>query len=547
MEAFRSQGLKSVIYASMIVAIIVVFAVQFKQGPSGGKVTTKADCVAEVRGECLSSRDFRASLALAAPRGTEETLIKRLQLRKRIVDGLVERALLVRDAERLGLTISEDDMNEELTAGHAWLSIGVDTSPMEMQFGLRLPIDRTMRLFEVKQDGVFDRKVYEKSLRMNVGRGPKEFREQQKQEVIAARMKDLVRSRVRLSDVELFDAYQRDKNTASIKYVTVSRAFVAKTIVPTTEAVDAYSAAHKAELDTALAAKKGQLASEGGVVCRKARVLLVKVGLTADEEEKAAGKKKAEEALAQLEKKKSFEEVARASSDEDSKGQATCYVAGRFPRGVDEALAGLKPGARSGVLETTSGYFVVQLENILKDAEAEAALRFELARDLFLKTEAEAKSAELAKAIRTAAAEGKSLDDAVAAALAPLTATGLVKATDENAPKTLESTGFTRDGSPIPGATTDVAAMAFALQKPNEVAADVAKFDEGYAVVQLVEKKPATREDFEKDRASYEGRFLAMKQHDAVVAYVTRLREAAKAEIKVNAAFLESPTAADGE
>jgi peptidyl-prolyl cis-trans isomerase D len=547
MDAFRSQGLKSVIYASMIVAIIVVFAVQFQKQPGGGKGTTKHDCVAEVRGECLSSRDYRASLSLAAPRGTEEQIIKRLQLRKRVLDGLVERALLVRDADRLGLTVSDDDLNDELTSGHAYLSVGVETSPMEMQLGMRLPLDKTMRLLEVKQNGVFDRKTYEKSLKMSVGRGPKEFRDQQKQELIAARMKDLVRARVRVSDVEAFESYKREKNAASIKYVSVSRTFAGRTVVATKEALEGYIAAHKAEVDTALAAKKGQLASEGGVSCRKARVLLVKVGLTAGDEEKAAGKKKAEDALEKLKKKKSFDEVARASSDDESKGEASCYVSGRFPRSVDDALAALKPGDRSGVLETDSGYFVVQLDAALKDADAEGALRLELARELFVKTEAEAKAAEVAKAIRSAAAEGKSLEDAIALGIAPLVAQGRVKASDEDAPKVLESSSFTRDGSPIPGAATDVAAQAFGLEKPGSVAADVAKLDDGYAVVQLLEKKAATREAFEKDREPYMARFLAMKQHDAVVAYVLRLKDAAKPEIKVNASFLEAPVAADEE
>ncbi len=549
MDAFRSQGVKSIIYAAMIVAIIVVFAVQFKQGPGGGKAGgVKVDCAAEVKGECLSSRDYRASLALAAPRGTEEQTLKRLQLRKRVLDGLVERALLVRDAERLGLTVSDDDLNEELTSGHAYFSLGVETSPMELRFMMRLPPDRTMRLLEVKKNGAFDRGTYEKSLKQSVGRGPKEFRDQQKQEVIAARVKDLVRARVRVSDAEAFEMYKREKNTASIKYVSVSRGFAGRTVAPTKEAIDAYITAHKAEVDTALNAKKGQLASEGGVVCRKARVLLVKVGLTASDEEKAAAKKKAEEALDKLKKKKSFDEVARGVSDDESKGEASCYVSGRFPRSVDDALMALKPGERSGLLETdTAGIFVLQLDAVLKDAEAEGALRNELARDLVVKTEAEVKAADVAKAIRTAASEGKSLEDAIGAALAPLIATGRVKASDDDAPKVLEGSSFTRDGSPIPGAATDVAAMAFGIEKPGMVANDVAKLDDGYAVVQLVEKKGATREAFDKDRDAFVTKYLEMKQYDAVLTYVLRLKDASKPEIKVNASYLEAPAAADGE
>ena len=154
---------------------------------------------------------------------------------------------------------------------------------------------------------------------------------------------------------------------------------------------------------------------------------------------------------------------------------------------------------------------------------------------------------ELAKLIRAAAGSGKPLDEAIRLAVAPLFASGRVKPGDDSAPKILEANGFTRDGSPIPGATSDVAAQAFALQQPGDVPADITKLDDGYAVVQLIEKTPATREAFDKDREAYSARFLAMKQHDAVVTYVLRLKEAAKAEIKVNASFLEAPAAVEEE
>lgn len=94
----------------------------------------------------------------------------------------------------------------------------------------------------------------------------------------------------------------------------------------------------------------------------------------------------------------------------------------------------------------------------------------------------------------------------------------------------------------MPG--SDFATVALGLKKPGEVGSDLVKIDGGYAVVQLVERKAATREAFAKDRERYVGALLAQKQQDALVAYVARLREAAKSEIKVNAAYLndKAPT-----
>ncbi|MET0593087.1 MAG: hypothetical protein ABW133_10330, partial [Polyangiaceae bacterium] len=64
---------------------------------------------------------------------------------------------------------------------------------------------------------------------------------------------------------------------------------------------------------------------------------------------------------------------------------------------------------------------------------------------------------------------------------------------------------------------------------------------DGYAVVQLKEKSPASREQFETERDTFVAAMLAAKQADALNGYVMRLREAAKNEIKMNDAFGKAP------
>ena len=58
--------------------------------------------------------------------------------------------------------------------------------------------------------------------------------------------------------------------------------------------------------------------------------------------------------------------------------------------------------------------------------------------------------------------------------------------------------------------------------------------DDGYIVVQLKEHKPATKEEFDKERDTYVQGLLQAKQLEALSYYVRRLREASKQDIKVD-------------
>ena len=566
MDAFRSQGLKSAVYGSIVIAIGVVFVIQFRQGPQGATRSLKNECVAEVRGECLSTRDFRSTMALAAPRA-DDAKIRQLQLRKLVLDGLVERALLAQDADRLGITISDDDLNGELTAGHALLSLSVDAPPF-IDFTLGLPEERPMRLLEVKgPSGKFDIKTYDKSLKLYVGRGQAEFREMQRQEQLAARMRDVVKARVRVSEAEVFDIYEHEKGTASVRYVKILRPWIAKHMPRTKEAVAAFADAHKAEVDSGWENRKAQYLPE----CRKAQHILVKAGQTASDEEKTAAQKKVEDARARVEKGESFDEVARQLSEDssaDEGGALGCFQKGRMVKAFEDAVFSMKPGELSPIIETEYGFHVIKLNAVLSGPDAEAAGRFEVARDLMLAGESETKAAEAGKKIMASVAAGKSMEDAVRELLAQTSAdeaagarkkgkkTGAApsdpaapaapaaKVEDPDEPRVEESKDFTLAGSPITnaGPGVDPAQIAFALKKPGEVAPDLVKLENGYAVMQLIDRKPATRESFDKEREKFTRPLLAMKQRDALSAYVARLREVAKGETKMNQAYAVDKT-----
>lgn len=531
----------------------------------------KAECAAEVRGECVSSRDYRATMALVAPRA-DDTALKMFQLRKRILDGLIERTLLVQDAERLGVTISDDDLNMELTSGRALVSMGVETPPLVM-YRLQLPLERPMRVLPVKTNGQFDKKAYTKALRINIGRGEAEFREMQRLENLAARMRDIVKSRVRIADGEIREAYDREKTKFSFKYVKIDRSWIARFLVPKTKAaIDAFAAEHKAQIDSAWESRKKQYLPE----CRRARHILAKAGITATDDEKMAARKKIEEAIERARKGEPFDQLAREISEDISGpdgGELGCVAKGKMVKPFEEAVFSMKDGEISSVVETEYGFHAIKIEGIYKDAEAEVQGRYDLTRELMINIEGETKAAEIGKKLLEAIHNKKSLDEALPSLLSgylppmppPDAITQEAKGGEEkkqnekkdekkkdekkgekpknpledpDAPKVEVAKDLTADGtSPLSG--SEALNVAYTLTQPGDAPRDLIKLENGYAVLQLMERKAPSTEEFEQDRERYGRALLAVKQQDALIAYVNRLREAAKEKIKINPAYLQ--------
>src|SRR5207247_7848635 len=128
-----------------------------RPGAQGRTGSIKIDCAAEIRGRCIEPKDYTAELMLVAPgRIIEASQLKALGLRRAVLDGLVERTLLVNDAERLGITVSEDDLDNELVAGRAHVSLPAERA-RQLAYSLRLSED-LVRLLPVLNP---DTKVFE--------------------------------------------------------------------------------------------------------------------------------------------------------------------------------------------------------------------------------------------------------------------------------------------------------------------------------------------------------------------------------------------------
>ena len=553
LKVFRQQGITSAVYGLIIVATVVVFIVQFRPGAQGATGSIRQECAAQVRGRCIDPKDYTAELMLVAPgRMIEASQIKSLGVRKAVQEGLVERTLLVQDAERLGITVSEDELNAELMAGRAHVSLPIDEARM-LAYSLRLGPDLVRLLPVTTPDNkAFDYKVYDRVVRQFTNRSPTEFKAMQRQEVLAARMRDLVRTRVRVGDDEAFTTYQREKSSATIRFAAFRRNWFAQHAIDLSPAaIDAWAKAHKEEVDRVFETRKSQYVPE----CRSARHVLVKFPEGATDDQKLAASRRAAGVLERVRKGEDFAKVAREESDDSSAaegGDLGCFQRGRMVKPFEDAVFAMNPGQVSGVVTTQFGLHVIKLEAVYKDSDAEAYGLRDTARSLMINIEGEALAAETAKKVLAAVKGGTKFDQAVAEALpAPPKGKndkgkkGEAEKTDSTTdrPHVEISAPFNSSGDPITGAAPGqaVAQIAFKLEKDGDVPDDLIKLEDGYAVMQLKEKSPASRDQFESERETFVAAMLAAKQSDALNGYIMRLRDAAKSEIKLNEAYGKAP------
>jgi peptidyl-prolyl cis-trans isomerase D len=575
--------LNSILGGAVVIAIGIVFIVQFRPASGQqGTPTAGPKCVAEVKGSCINSDYFFAAQRLISYRGLDASRQKAMGFRKQVAEGLIEQWALNQDAKRLGIMVSDDDVSAEIAAGRAHVSLPADKA-REMGYPLGIGEDQVSPLLvKDRKTKRFDAKLAEKDIRARTRLSPAEFREYQRQELTAARMRDIVKQRVHVGENEAFEQFSREKATATLDFARLDRRFYADLVLDTSpKTVEAWALQNKEELDKVWEARKAQFLPE----CRVTRHVLVKLSETASDDEKAEAKKKAERLLERINKGEDFAEVARKTSDDGSAsrgGELGCVQKGKMVKPFEDAMMSLGEGKVSGVVQSEFGFHILKVEKIAKDAEAEKLGRQQTATEVYIGHESDRMATEGAKKILAAVRGGKTLKDALQAHLdeilpktdapakkdekkaakdekkgdkdkksdeAPSDDKPAVTAENHPARPTIESTmPFNSSGDPIQGVRpgSEVAHLAFSLDKPGAVPNDILPLETGYAVIQLKEKSPASKEEWEKNREFYVNSMRAAKQNDALVAYIKKLRSQVVGEPKFpEASLLVDPTSKD--
>lgn len=576
LSLFRT-GIGNVVVAGIAFLIIVAFAVEFRAGNNGPSAKLARDCAVSFDGYCVDAKEYYAAHGLIVPRGVEPKVAKKYSFNKRVLDGLVERELLVAAAKKLNLGVGADALEADLMAGRARVSLPADSvAELAPMLGLCPPSgggyscapgsDYPVRQVAVRrtEGEPFDYKVYEREVRMRTNRGPKEFKEMQERELLAARMRDIVRSRVRIPEPEAFALFERERSKVVVRSVTLKREWFSKFAVDTSAAaVDKWSLANQAQIDSDWANKKAEWVSG----CSPVQEIMVALPPGALDDEKQPAKLKAEQARERVAKGESWKAVAHEVSEAPSAilgGDLGCFGSS-YGFGADDlkkALEGLKPGDLSPVVESPRGYHVLKVGPKLADDKLEAEGRHFLARQLHARFAADEALAQFAERLITRAKAGEKLEEATRALSVELSARAgngqAPKKDSADSPALLSadrprfevSPPFNASGNPLPDvdALEPIAVKAFELKQPEEVYGKPIPTASGAVLLQLKERTVASREDFVKEKARAVEALVQAKSTEALARYVQDLRRAAGDRLKVMAEFgEESKARADGE
>jgi peptidyl-prolyl cis-trans isomerase D len=613
LDVFRQKGITNVVYGAVIAATIFAFVVTFRPQAQSKTASLSEACVARVRGRCIDPKDFNAAYRVLMP-SKSQALSRRLNLKKVALDGLVERELLDDEARRLGISVTDKEVTDQIYDGYVRVSIPAEdprqaqTILQEMyqsygRAGLLTGEQAQQRLaardtaipvdFRDPKTKLFDMKVYERQVRNLSNRSPTEFREEQGRELLAAKVRDVVRDPIRISEAEAWDEYGRRHTTANLGYIPVKEAWAARWAVDASPGdVDAWLKDHQADFDKEFGERKTGDEPKAGHI----RHILVKLPYGATDDEKATALAKLSWAVGRIKAGEPFAEVARDVSEDPGSAMMGGDVGdktGGFVTPFRVAADALKPGeATAGAVETQFGYHYIMRDEPGQAAGVEAALKKSLGRALMAK----AKSTELAQAIAariaTAMRSGTSADDAIKTTIAgyvkPLkvdmlkvlpappeatdagadsttTPAGAVDAStagtaaggkppvtaparsfdasaDGDRPQVQTSSTFNRGGDPFPGLSPDgtIKVIGFAFgAKEGDVLDTPVRTTDAWVVVDLKQRKIATREEFDHDRDAIEADLLAQKRDEALSLYVKRLRERAKDDIKIDEAYVQ--------
>ena len=434
LDLFRQRGLSNVVYGIIIVATIFAFIIGFRPAATQKTASLREQCAARVRGRCVDPKDFNAAYRILMP-SRSNVLSRKLNLKRVALDGLIERELLVEEARRLGISVSDSEVTDELYQGYVRVSVpAADPTTAQKivqemyqsyaRAGILSPDVAQSRVndrdtaipvdFRDPKTKIFDMKVYERQVRMLSNRSTSEFRDEQAREMIAAKMRDVVREPVRVSEAEAWDEYQRRYATATVGWLPVKEAWAGRWAVDAPPAaVDAWVKQHGSDVDKTFDERKSEDAPKAGHI----RHILAKLPFPATDDEKANGLAKLSWAAAQIRAGASFAEVARAVSADPGSAAQGGDVGDKtdgFVRPFRLAADALKPGeTTAGAVETQFGYHLITRDDPAKAADIEAQVRRDVGRDLYRKAQATDAAQAIATKVGDAMKGGASAEDAL--------------------------------------------------------------------------------------------------------------------------------------
>lgn len=451
----------------------------------------KRDYAAMVNGTAVQVRDYQETLQGVLKRYRDamgpaftEKMVEELRIRENVLEELISRALVLQEAERLGLSVSDGELRRAIEA---------------------------VPSFQV--DGQFDSRLYERFLRLN-RMAAEDFERIQRDTLLYSKLVSLIRlNGGKVSEEEALEAYLFENEKVNLQFVKISPdSFRTRVSVNDVEAKDyfqnqqeefrtptylrvQYLAFRPSDMEPKIQISSDETKryydqrKESFKVPKqvKARDILIKVAPQDPPDKVEEKRKKAEEILEKAKKTKDFASLAKQVSESGNaqKGGDLGWVQqGSMEPSVEGPLFSLKAGELTGVLRGGGGFHIFKAEEVT----AEKQKAFEEVKDQILQT---------LKKEKARAEASRRADDAF---YSVFRSRDIEKyAREKDVP--VKTTGFFKEGDEISeiGRDPSFHSSAFSL-KAGEISA-VVGISPNFYILKLVDKKESRIPPFEEVKA----------------------------------------------
>ena len=411
LQALRTS-LKTVIVWIFLGVLALGFGLSF--GLPSDAITCGVEPIAKAYGNNVLDEDYQyqfQAISLVLPIPKDAKFQETMGLKQEVLDAIVERRVLAKLGERMGLATSKADAEEMTSDGHV-IVLG--------------------NTYDWLGDGAFNYEMFkQRHLPRFMVTEPK-YLEYQREELLARTVRDLIASTVTVSEAELRAEYEGRQNQLSLRYARFEAARFSDLVDPSEAEVAKYVEAHKDELSKQFEAQGVRFTK----LPKQVRLRFIqskKPGPPAEDADKPrkaeyeaalkAARTKIDAAMARLTAGDDFRAVARTVSEDAMTAPRGGEYGWTSVEGtgsgldpvIDTTAAGLKAGSNSRVVESEEAFYVVRVEAVREgDVTQEEALR-ELAEEGVVRERGKALAKQAAAEALQALKDGKKLTELFAA------------------------------------------------------------------------------------------------------------------------------------
>ncbi|PTL77434.1 peptidylprolyl isomerase [Vitiosangium sp. GDMCC 1.1324] len=503
---------RKVVVSLIIIAIAVVFTVQFGPGSSGfgraNQAGTTHTAAATVNGKEIPALEFRREYAnqlqYLRQQGSPvtEAVARQFGLPQQVLERMVNTELLAQAGEKHGIQASDEEILKIL-----------EHSP------------------EFQKEGQFDYATYQQVLRDYFRQTPADYEADLRKRLTAQKMLEVVQNGAVVSDDEVRTRFEKEGNQARIVFARFLPSMYAEKVpAPSAADLGTYKQAHEKDIKDYYEANRFVYQQPERI---HARQILLKLAPNATPEQKAKAMERAQALRKEIEGGKDFGEVARASS-EDPGTKANGGDLGWVERGNwDPALANaaftLEAGQVTQPVETKFGVHLVKVEEKKppQDKKLEE-VQDEIATTLYKRDKAkEQAKAEADKAL----AEVKG-GKAITALFPPeKEQPALLRFETETRPEAVQTDTFNAASTSVPhlGPAPDLLTAVFASKGPQALD-QVFPVGEGYVVAQVTERQLPDDAKFAEKKEELRKQALKAKEYEVADSFLKSLKKTGKVE-----------------